>query len=74
MTDTIRVNGAPVEHMDEDEITQLHERLAFCVRSTGLIGHALDEAISAAFVSCVRIIERERAMQDKRRATIRKVE
>lgn len=28
MTDTIRVNGAPVEHMDEDEITQLHERLA----------------------------------------------
>ena len=38
MTDTIRVNFAPVEHMDEDEITQLHERLAFCVRSTGLTG------------------------------------
>jgi hypothetical protein len=36
--------------------------------------HALDEAISAAFTACVAIIERERSIHDKRRATIREVQ
>jgi hypothetical protein len=74
MTETIRVNGAPVQYMDEDELTQLHERLAFGVRMAGLQGPALDEAISAAFTRCVAIIERERAIYDKRRATIHEVQ
>ena len=68
------MNGRAVEYMDEDELTALHERLAFGVRQTGLSGHALDEAISAAFTRCVQIIERERGIYDKRRSTIREVE
>jgi hypothetical protein len=64
----------PLHYMDENEIVELHERLAFCVRMTGLSGHALDKAISAAFTACVAIIERERSIHDKRRATIREVQ
>ena len=74
MTDTLRVNGAAVLHMSEDEITELHARLAFGIMQTGLTGHALDEAISAAFTRCVQIIERERAVGDKRRSNIQVVE
>ena len=74
MTDTLRANGAAVLHMPEDEITELHARLAFGIMQTGLTGHALDEAISAAFTRCVQIIERERAVGDKRRSNIQVVE
>ena len=53
-----RERRSEVLHMPEDEITELHARLAFGIMQTGLTGHALDEAISAAFTRCVQIIER----------------
>jgi hypothetical protein len=73
MTDVLRVNGVPLEHIDEHELTTLHSMIASAMRFVGLTAPSLDEAISAAFTSAVRIIERERAMQEKRRTTIREV-
>jgi hypothetical protein len=69
----IRVNGAAVEHMSEDELSELHARLAFGIMQTGLVGHPLDEAIAAAFGRVVQIIERERAVGDRRRSNIQVV-
>jgi hypothetical protein len=43
------------------------------MRSARLRGPSLDEAIAGAFGLAVRIIERERGMDEKRRATIREV-
>ena len=74
MTDPLRVNGAAVLHMDEAELVELHERLAFGIRQTGLVGVALDEAISTAFGRVVQIIERERSIYAKRRSTIQAVQ
>jgi hypothetical protein len=70
---TLRVNGQSLRYLDEGEISELHERLAFVARMTGLQDHALDVAISRAFTAIVQVIEQDRDMAEKRRATIREV-
>jgi hypothetical protein len=64
----------PVEHMDEDELRDLHDRIAFTGRMQGLQGQALDEAIASAFAAVVRAVEQSRASYDNRRSSLRVVE
>lgn len=60
-------------HMSEDEMLLLGSRIASALRLAGLKGPALDEAIAAAFREAIRPIERERAIDWTRRATIKEV-
>jgi hypothetical protein len=61
-------------HMTEDDIVDVHSKISSALRMAGLKGKALDQAIAAAFTEAVRAIERERGMDQQRRATIREVQ
>ena len=58
-------------HMDVEEITELHNRIAFALRMAGLKGAALDDAIAAAFRDSARAIEQQRAVEWKRGKNVR---
>jgi len=60
-------------HMNIEEIAEVHNRIAFALRMSGLKGAALDEAIAAAFRKAARAIERERGIEWKRSKTMRRV-
>jgi hypothetical protein len=58
-------------HMDFEEITELHNRIAFALRMAGLKRAALDDAIAAAFHDVARAIEDQRAVEWERGKNVR---
>lgn len=60
----------PLDGFSEDDILDIHGRLASALRAIGLSGHPLDEAVSACFQETVRIVKRERQVDAKRRSGI----
>jgi hypothetical protein len=60
-------------HVDDSEFAEFHDHIAFAMRSLGLRGVALDEALSAAAALGLRIAERERTHDKKRRSTIAEI-
>ena len=57
--------------MDFEEITELHNRIAFALRMAGLKRAALDDAIAAAFHDVARAIEDQRAVEWERGKNVR---
>ena len=68
------INGHHVEHIADEELVELHDRVCFCARMAGLSGYALDVATARAFRAVVQLVERERQLDDKRRTKLRVVE
>jgi len=58
-------------HMDFEEITELHNRIAFALRMAGLKRAAFDDAIAAAFDDVARAIEDQRAVEWERGKNVR---
>ena len=58
-------------HMDFEEITQLHNRIAFALRMAGLKRAAFDDAIAAAFDDVARAIEDQRVVEWERGKNVR---
>ena len=69
----LRLNGQELRYVDEEELVDIHDRLVLCARMSGLKDHALDVAVARACSAMVEQIERERAVQDTRRETLRAV-
>lgn len=64
----------PLVYLDEAEFTELHDRVARLARSLGLKGRELDEAISGCARAITAALQRQRAMDEERRARISVVE
>ncbi|WP_421952117.1 hypothetical protein [Pelagibacterium sp.] len=60
--------------MTEDDIVDVHGKIANCMRSIGLTGASLDHAIAGAFRSAVTAIESNRRADEQRAATLRLVD
>ena len=70
---TPRVSGKQVEHLDEADLAELSEHLAFACRQAGLRNHALDCALAGALSHVVSVIKAERGTDAQRRSNIRQV-
>ena len=67
----VRSRSLAMLHMDFEEITELHNRIAFALRMAGLKRAALDDAIAAAFHDVARAIEDQRAVEWERGKNVR---
>lgn len=67
-------DALPLILVDEGEFTELHDRVARLARSLGLKGRELDEAISGCARAITAALQRQRAMDEERRACLHVVE
>jgi hypothetical protein len=61
------MGSVKLDHVDLDELSDIHERLAFTFRMSGLRGMELDQAIVAALHPALEQIEASRQAEVDRR-------
>ncbi|MCG6115220.1 MAG: hypothetical protein MEQ84_08475 [Mesorhizobium sp.] len=62
--------GFPMPNMSEDDIFDVHGKIANCMRSIGLTGASLDHAIAGAFRATIEVIERDRVAHASRASNL----
>jgi hypothetical protein len=62
--------GFSIHGMSEDDVVDVHGKLAVCLRSIGLTGASLDHALAGAFRATAEVIERDREVAAQRTQTL----